>query len=64
VYPFGYRDQERSSTPVAYREDFSLPEGFLEQICEQGLDGIGEAIRIVVNAAMQAERERHVNAGL
>lgn len=49
---------------MAYREDFSLPEGFLEQICEQGLDGIGDAIRVVVNAAMQAERERHMNAGL
>lgn len=49
---------------MAYRKDCSLPEGILEQICEEGLDGIGEAIRIVVNAAMQAERERHVNAGL
>lgn len=48
---------------MTYQEDCSLPEGVLEHVCAQGLDGIGEAIRIVVNAAMRSEREAHLNAG-
>ncbi|HEY3266882.1 MAG TPA: IS256 family transposase [Armatimonadota bacterium] len=48
---------------MAYREDCSLPEGLLEQIAERGLDGLGDAIALLVNAAMQYEREAHLQAG-
>jgi len=47
---------------MACQEEFSLPEGLLEQICARGLDGIDEAVRLVVNAAMRQEREAHLNA--
>ena len=47
---------------MAYQDDCSLPEGLLEQICARGLDGIGDAVRLVVNAAMQYEREAHLQA--
>lgn len=47
---------------MAYREEFSLPETALSELCAHGLDGLGEAVRIVVDAAMQAERERHLQA--
>lgn len=49
---------------MAYREECSLPEGLLEYVTAEGLGGLGEAIRVLVNAAMQAEREQHLQAGL
>lgn len=47
---------------MACHEEFSLPEGVLEHLCARGLDGIDEAVRLVVNAAMRAEREAYLNA--
>lgn len=47
---------------MTYREDFTLPAGLLAQVQEQGLDVLPELIRVILNAAMQAEREQHMNA--
>ena len=47
---------------MTYREDFTLPSEILEQITSQGFEALPELIRIVVNAAMQAERQQHSNA--
>jgi len=49
---------------MTYREDFTLPAEILEQVQEQGLDVLPELIRVIINAAMQAERSEHVNAEL
>jgi putative transposase len=43
--------------------DSSLSPDLVELIIEQGLEGLQELIRIVVNAAMQAERQRYLGAG-
>lgn len=48
---------------MTYAQDVSIPQELLELISEQGLDVVGELVRVVLNAAMQAERERHVGAG-
>jgi transposase-like protein len=48
---------------MTYRQDFTLPAELLEQVQAQGLDVLPELIRIVINAAMQAERSEHLNAG-
>ena len=48
---------------MTYREDFTLPAEIMEQVQAQGLDVLSELIRIVINAAMQAERSEHLNAG-
>jgi putative transposase len=48
---------------MTYREDFTLPAEFMEQVQAQGLEVLPELIRIVINAAMQAERSEHLNAG-
>lgn len=48
---------------MTYQEDFTLPTEYLEQIGEQGLSYLPELIRILVNAAMQAERQKHLGAG-
>lgn len=48
---------------MTYRNDFTLPAEFIEQVAEQGLEILPELIRIVLNAAMQAERSEHLQAG-
>jgi len=47
---------------MTYREDFTLPAELLEQVQEQGLDVLPELMRVILNAAMQAERTEHLNA--
>ena len=47
---------------MTYREDFTLPAELLEQVQEQGLEILPELIRVILNTAMQAEREEHLNA--
>jgi transposase-like protein len=48
---------------MTYAAHCTLPNELLEQISENGLDYIPELIRILVNTAMQAERERHIGVG-
>jgi len=48
---------------MTYQEDFTIPIEYLEQIGEQGLSYMPELIRILVNAAMQIERQKHLGAG-
>jgi len=45
---------------MTYPSDFTLPTELLEQISEQGLEYLPELIRILVNTAMQAERQKHL----
>ncbi|MFZ2096373.1 MAG: IS256 family transposase [Anaerolineales bacterium] len=45
---------------MTYQSDFTLPSEILEQITEQGFDFLPELIRIVINAAMQAERQQYL----
>lgn len=45
---------------MTYRSDCTLPNEMLEQIAEQGLDYLPELIRLVVNAAMKAERQQYL----
>lgn len=47
---------------MTYREDFTVPTELLEQVQEQGLDVLPELIRVILNAAMQAERTEHLKA--
>jgi transposase-like protein len=47
---------------MTYRDDFTLPAELLEQVQEQGLEALPELIRVIINTAMQAEREQHMNA--
>jgi hypothetical protein len=42
---------------MTYQTNCTLPEYLLEQLAEQGLGILPELIRIVINTAMQAERE-------
>src|SRR5512141_1881319 len=48
---------------MTYQDDFTLPTELLEQVAEQGLDFLPELIRIVINTAMQVERQRQLGVG-
>ena len=45
---------------MTYQDDFTLPTELTDLIIEQGFDYLPELIRILVNAAMQAERQKHL----
>lgn len=47
---------------MTYRDDFTLPAEMLEQVASQGFEVLPELIRVVVNAAMQAERQQFLRA--
>lgn len=48
---------------MTYRDDFTLPTELLEQVAENGLDFLPELIRIVIDTAMQAERQQYLGVG-
>lgn len=47
---------------MTYQSDCTLPTEFLEQLTEQGLEGLPELIRVLVNEAMRVERQNHLRA--
>lgn len=47
---------------MTYHSDFTLPAELLEQIAAEGFEALPELIRIVINAAMQAERQQYLRA--
>jgi putative transposase len=48
---------------MTYQDNFTLPTELLKQVAEQGLDFLPEMIRIVINTAMQAERQKYLGVG-
>ena len=47
---------------MTYQGDFTLPPELLEQIALQGFEFIPELIRIVVNEAMEIQRQQYLGA--
>jgi putative transposase len=47
---------------MTYQHDFTLPTELLEQLTQEGLEGLPEMIRILVNEAMRLERQNHLQA--
>jgi putative transposase len=47
---------------MTYREDFTLPPEILARIASQGFNVLPDLIRVVLNAAMQSEREQYLKA--
>ncbi len=48
---------------MTYEKDYTISEELMEQICSEGFDALPELMRIVVNAAMYIERQKHIGAG-
>lgn len=47
---------------MTYQNDFTLPEPLLEQVATDGLAALPDLFRILLNAAMQIERQKHLGA--
>jgi putative transposase len=45
---------------MTYQADCTLPSEFLEQIAAEGLDCLPELMRVLINTAMQIERQQHI----
>jgi hypothetical protein len=52
--------QYRKESPTTYRAEYSIPDDFLEEIAEQGLDVVPELIHILLKVAMRIERQRYL----
>ena len=47
---------------MIYNNDCTLTTEYLEQLAKQGLEGLPDLIRIIINQAMQIERENYLRA--
>lgn len=47
---------------MTYRENFTLPAELLERVSKDGLDILPELIQVIIDAAMQAERQQYLKA--
>jgi putative transposase len=47
---------------MIYKNDCTLPSEYLEELAKQGLDGLPDLVRILVNEAMRIERENFLGA--
>ncbi len=47
---------------MIYKSDCTLPKEYLEQLTSNGLDGLADMIRLLINQAMQVERDKYLNA--
>lgn len=47
---------------MIYNTDCTLTKEYLEQLTQDGLESLPEMIRLLVNQAMQIERDKHLNA--
>ena len=47
---------------MTYREDFILPAELMERVSQQGFEILPELIQVIINAAMQAERQQYLKA--
>jgi transposase-like protein len=47
---------------MTYQDEFTLPQALLETIADQSFDALPEAIRLLINAAMLLERQKHLQA--
>lgn len=49
---------------MTYQPNYSLPVELVELAAAQGLDALPEVLRIVINAAMTAERQKFLGLNL
>ena len=48
---------------MTHQTDCTLPQELMDKVKAEGLEGIPELIRVIVNSAMQVEREQYLQAG-
>lgn len=48
---------------MTYQDHFTVPAQLLQQIAAEGFDALPELIRVLINAAMQIERQQYLGVG-
>jgi putative transposase len=48
---------------MTHQNDYTFSSNLIEDLMGQGLDGVPELLRVFLNAAMQVEREKYLQAG-
>ncbi len=48
---------------MTYQDHFTVPDEILQQIATEGFDALPELIRVLMNAAMQIERQKYLGVG-
>ena len=48
---------------MTYQPHCTVPKEILEQIASEGIDALPELLRVLINSAMQAEREKYLGVG-
>ena len=48
---------------MTYQPDYTIPDNLMEEIIASGLDAIPEMVRMLVNTAMNVERQCYLGAG-
>ncbi len=48
---------------MTHQKDYTLKDKLVDELLANGLEGLPELLRVLVNASMQAERERYLRAG-
>lgn len=48
---------------MTYQTHCTVPKEILEQIASEGMDALPELLRVLINSAMQAEREKYLGVG-
>jgi len=61
-YPKGLRKPKKENN-MTHQRDYTLSPNLVEDLMDQGLDGLPELVRILLNTAMQVEREKYLQAG-
>jgi len=60
-YPKGYHTNKENN--VTHQNNYTLPESITTTLVEQGWAAIPEMIKVIVDQAMQEERNRYLQAG-
>ena len=48
---------------MTHQNDYTLSHNLVEELLTSGLEGLPDVLRILLNTAMQAEREKYLQAG-
>ena len=61
-YLFRSRKNQSGNRTTIYKNDCTLPNEYLEYLTGQGLDGLADLLRTLMNEAMRIERENYLGA--
>jgi transposase-like protein len=62
VYPFRNTNSKERNNTMTYQDHFTVPVEILQRIASEGFDALPDLIRVLMNTAMQIERQNYLGA--